>query len=115
MQVSLSLFILPHPKVSFIYSKTLRSSLCKAILNTNSKPDTSFFSFNLFLIKKLDSASQRPINHSMKDLLIEDLGNSLWTSVENILTWYLFFILVFSSFVSKEIKLKITQKRLDKL
>jgi hypothetical protein len=52
---------------------------CKAILNTNSKPPTSPFSFFLVLIKKLDSASQRPINHSIKLLSIGDLGNTLWT------------------------------------
>lgn len=55
--------------------------MCKVILNTNSKPDTSSLSFFLVLIKKLDSASQRPTNHSMKFEFTDDSGNSLWTPV----------------------------------
>lgn len=53
--------------------------MCKAILNTNSKPPTSPFSFFLVLIKKLDSASQRPINNSIKELSIDNLGNYFLT------------------------------------
>ena len=53
--------------------------MCKAILNTNSKPPTSPFSFFLVLIKKLDSASQRPINQSIKLLSIGNLGNTFLT------------------------------------
>ena len=69
-----------------MYSNTFLSSLCKVILNTNSKPDTSLFSFFLVLIKKLDSASQRPMNHSKKFEFIDDSGNSLWTPFNNVLT-----------------------------
>ena len=78
----LSVFNLPQAKTSFMCSKVFRSSICKAILNTNSKPPTSPFSFFLVLIKKLDSASQRPINHSIKWLSIGNLRNSLWTPVD---------------------------------
>lgn len=79
IKTSLSLFNLPHPNVFFIYSNTFTSSLCKVILNTNSKPETSPFSFFLVLIKKLDSASQRPTNHSIKLVFKEDSCSSLWT------------------------------------
>lgn len=82
---SLSVFNLPQPNVFFMYSKTFLSSMCKVILNTNSKPDTSPLSFFLILIKKLDSASQRPMNHSMKFEFIDDSGNSLWTPVNKTL------------------------------
>lgn len=82
----LSVFNLPQAKTSFMSSNIFLSSRCKAILNTNSKPPTSPFSFFLVLIKKLDSASQRPINHSIKLLSIGNLGNTLWTSVDKSLT-----------------------------
>ncbi len=49
------------------------------ILNINSKPDTSSFSFFLVLIKKLDSASQRPTNHSINFVFKDNSGNSLST------------------------------------
>ena len=73
----LSVFNLPKAKTSFMCSNIFMSSICKAILNTNSKPLASPFSFFLVLIKKLDSASQRPINHYIKLLSIGNLGNSL--------------------------------------
>lgn len=59
----------------------------KVILNTNSKPDTSSFSFFLVLrINKFeDSASQRPTNHSIKFVFKEDPGNSLSTPVNKTL------------------------------
>lgn len=79
--VSLSVFNLPHPNVFFMYSKTFLSSICKAILNTNSKPDTSPLSFFLILIKKFDSASHRPMNHSRKFGSIEGSDDTLWTPV----------------------------------
>ena len=70
-KVFLSILNLPHPpKVYFIYSRAFRLSWCKAILNTNSNPDTSFFSFLIILIKKFDSASQRPTNHLIKLLIL---------------------------------------------
>lgn len=64
-----------------MYSKTFLSSICKAILNTNSKPDTSPLSFFLILIKKFDSASHRPMNHSRKFGSIEGSDDTLWTPV----------------------------------
>ena len=79
------MFNLPQPNVFFIYSKTFTSSLCKEILNTNSKPETSSFAFFLILIKKLDSASQRPTNHSKNLVFKGDSGNSLLTPVNNAL------------------------------
>ena len=76
------MFNLPQAKTSFMCSKTFLSSTCKAILNTNSKPPTSPFSFFLVLIKKLDSASQRPINQSINLFSMGNLGYSLWTPVD---------------------------------
>ena len=84
-KTSLSVFNLPHPNEFFMYSKTFLSSWCKVILNTNSKPDTCFFSFFLILMKKLDSASQRPTNHSIKFVFKDGSGNSLWTPVNKTL------------------------------
>lgn len=81
----LSVFNLPQPKVLFMYSKTFLSSLCKEILNTNSKPEILSLSFFLVLIKKLDSASQKPTNHSINLVFKDDYGNSLWTPVNKTL------------------------------
>lgn len=85
IKTSLSVFNLPHLNVFFMYSKTFLSSWCKVILNTNSKPETSSFAFFLVLIKKLDSASQRPTNHSIKLVFKDESGNSLWTPVNKTL------------------------------
>ena len=70
------------------------SSICKLILKTNSKPDTSSFSFFLALIKKLDSASQRPTNHSINFKSKDDLSDSLWTSYKSEFTSQFEFILL---------------------
>lgn len=86
------MFNLPHPNVFFMYSKTFLSSLCKVILNTNSKPETSSLAFFLVLIKKLDSASQRPTNHSINLVFKDDSGNSLWTPVNKTLISLVFLL-----------------------
>lgn len=63
--VSLSVLIFPQPKVAFISSKAFWSSLCKAILNLNSNPIIFPLLSLRTRIKKLDSASLIPTNHSI--------------------------------------------------
>lgn len=72
------MFSLPQPKVDFINSRAFRSSLCKLILKTNSKPITSPSLFLRVLHKKLDSASQIPTNHSINLISIFGIDNTSW-------------------------------------
>jgi len=74
--VSRFALILPQPSLVWIYSKAFLSSLCKAILKTNSNPIISPSVFLRTRHMKLDSASLRPTNHSINSESINSEFNS---------------------------------------
>lgn len=88
--VSLSVFSLPQAKVDFINYRAFLSSLCKLILNTNSKPTTCPSLFLRALHKKFDSASQIPTNHSINLICIVGIDDTSWEPLIFIWSWLLF-------------------------